>query len=267
MFVFCAKRTSIGISSAETHFVLGLYSSSSSSKSLTRAWKWYQLREWALYVFFRIWLTPCSLLAQWVARKLSKWTCADSDILCRAPVFFLSPEKIRFRHLQSSANISNPQTKICSLIARKTYTRKVNITAIPKPMKPMKNVTFLLKPTFKEFRSWRISFNSISVNLKEKHALTKKNSSSNSASTLVCLGRPTRTPLSLSCQAQRWHICIKEMLILNSEKCFFLIRRNVFSCLDKYTYSARSWFSLAARPSLFARSDVSRCWSCSVTWK
>ena len=72
------------------------------------------------------------MLALWVARKLSKWTCADSDILCRAPVaIFLSPEKIRFRHLQSSANISNPQTKICSLIARKTYTRKVNITAIP----------------------------------------------------------------------------------------------------------------------------------------
>ena len=83
-------------------------------------------------IFFRIWLTPCWLLAQWVARKLSKWTCADRDILCRAPVaIFLSPEKIRFRHLQSSANISNPQTKICSLIARKTYTRKVNITAIP----------------------------------------------------------------------------------------------------------------------------------------
>ena len=116
---------------SETHFVLGLYSSSSSSKSLTRAWKWDELREWALYVFFRIWLTPCSMIALWVARKLSKWTCADRDILCRAPVaIFLSPEKIRFRHLQS-ANISNPQTKICSLIARKTYTRKVNITAIP----------------------------------------------------------------------------------------------------------------------------------------
>ena len=71
------------------------------------------------------------MLALWVARKLSKWTCADSDILCRAPVaIFLSPEKIRFRHLQS-ANISNPQTKICSLIARKTYTRKVNLTARP----------------------------------------------------------------------------------------------------------------------------------------
>ena len=83
------------------------------------------------FLFFRIWLTPCSLLAQWVARKLSKWTCVDRDILCRAPVaIFLSPEKIRFRHLQS-ANIRNPQTKICSLIARKTYTRKVNTTAIP----------------------------------------------------------------------------------------------------------------------------------------
>ena len=83
-------------------------------------------------IFFRICLTPCSWLALWVARKLSKWTCADRDILCRAPVaIFLSPEKIRFRHLQSSASISNPQTKICSLIARKTYTRKVNITAIP----------------------------------------------------------------------------------------------------------------------------------------
>ena len=95
--------------------------------------KWYQLgRKLYIYIFFRICLTPCSLLAQWVARKLSKWTCVDRDILCRAPVaIFLSPEKIRFRHLQSSANISNPQTKICSLIARKTYTRKVNITAIP----------------------------------------------------------------------------------------------------------------------------------------
>ena len=134
-------------------------------------------------------------------------------------------------------------------------------------LNPWKSVIFLLKPTFKEFRSWRMSFNSISVNLKEKHALTKQNSSSNSASTLVCLGRPTRTPLSLSCPAQRWHICSKEMLILNSEKCFFLIGRNIFSSRDKYTYSARSWFSLAARPSLFARSDVSRCWSCSVTWK
>ena len=128
------------------------------------------------FLFFMIWLTPCALLAQWVARKLSKWTCADSDILCRAPVFFLSPEKIRFRHLQSSANISNPQTKICSLIARKTYTRKVNITARPDisgwPFRtPWKSAIFLLKPTFKEFRSWRMSFNSISVNLKEKYAL------------------------------------------------------------------------------------------------
>ena len=98
------------------------------------------------FLFFRIWLTPCSLLALWVARKLSKWTCADSDILCRAPVFFLSPEKIRFRHLQS-ANISNPQTKICSLIARKTYTGKVNLTKRPNlaggaPLKLMKRCNF-----------------------------------------------------------------------------------------------------------------------------
>ena len=136
---------------------------------------------------------------------------------------FLSPEKIRFRHLQSSANISNPQTKICSLIARKTYTRKSEFNCETRhirlaPFKPVKSAIFLLKPTFKEFRSWRMSFNSISVNLKEK---CEKKLSTNSAYTLVCLGRPTRTPLSLSCPAQRWHICSKEMLIFNSKKCFF----------------------------------------------
>ena len=109
----------------------------------------------------------------------------------------------------------------------------------------------------------------------EREICVEKFFSTNSASTLVCLGRPTRTPLSLSGPAQRWHICSKEMLTLNSKKCVFLnlkrcqflIRRNILSFLDKNTYSARSWFSLAARPSLFARSDVSRCWSCSVTWK
>ena len=134
-------------------------------------------------------------------------------------------------------------------------------------MKPMKKCDFPPETNLQ-----RVSFlkNILQFHQRKPERETcadKKNSSSNSASTLVCLGRPTRTPLSLSCPAQRWHICSKEMLILNSEKCFFLIGRNIFSSRDKYTYSARSWFSLAARPSLFARSDVSRCWSCSVTWK
>ena len=119
--LFC--RNSLCTRSVQLEFILQVADSSL---------KWYQLGEETLYLFFRIWLTPCSSLALWVARKLSKWTCADRDILCRAPVaIFLSHEKIRFRHLQSSANTSNPQTKICSLIARKTYTRKVNTTAIP----------------------------------------------------------------------------------------------------------------------------------------
>ena len=45
-------------------------------------------------------------------------------------------------------------------------------------------------------------------------------------------------------------------------------RKNSFkkNVLRWETHSARSWFSLAARPSLFARREVSLCWSCNVTW-
>ena len=134
------------------------------------------------------------------------------------------------------------------------------------PLKPIKKCNFPPETNLQ-----RVSFlkNVLQFHQRkpERERYVENFFSTNSASTLVCLGRPTRTPLSLSGPAQRWHICSKEMLILNSEKCFFLIGRNIFSSRDKYTYSARSWFSLAARPSLFARSDVSRCWSCSVTWK
>ena len=46
--------------------------------------------------------------------------------------------------------------------------------------------------------------------------------------------------------------------VLHLAPCWFRRRK---------THSARSWFSLAARPSLLARSDVSLCWSWSVTWQ
>ena len=108
--------------------------------------------------------------------------------------------------------------------------------------------------------------------------------------TSVYLGRPPHTPPSPSCQAQQWHTWVEKMVWKNNIR-----RRKLMSWLVFFhpvvgrkgsleleykmkgfgvkqkrrekTHSARSWFSLAARPSLFARREVSLCWSCNVTWK
>ena len=214
--LFCKNQS-------ETHFVLGLYSSSSSSKSLTRAWNGI---NWGtkLYIYFSGfgWPHADCLLSELQGNCQSELVPIVIYCVGLRWQFFCLTRKLGFDIYRAVPIQVIHKPKFALLLPGKpTQESEYNCDTIHIRLalwNPWKSAIFLLKPTFKEFRSWRMSFNSISVNLKEKY---EKN-----------------YPQTLHLPWSVWVVQLVHHFPFHvrlsggtsaAKKCWFLIRRNVFS--------------------------------------
>ena len=126
------------------------------------------------FLFFRIWLTHAQcLLSELQGNCQSELVPIVIYCVGLRWQFFCLPRKLGFDIYRAVPIQVIHKPKFALLLPGKpTQESEYNCDTIHIRLalwNPWKSAIFLLKPTFKEFRSWRISFNSISVNLKEKN--------------------------------------------------------------------------------------------------